>query len=229
MRRPVRTSHSPGRSGMDSPRPLATTSRKRTAEQRQCHIRGGTHEHPERDLSPCPTTSPGFRSLGLGTWFIDDDKAAEAVKFGDRDWLPQHRYRTGLRQRARRRSRRSATAGIPREKLFISTKIAAEIKDYDQARSPRSKSRWRRCSTSDHIDLMLIHAPQPWDDFRTGDYAEEQPRGVARPRRSSQGRERSAPSASPTSWSSDLENILQNADGRSAREPDPRPRRQHPE
>ena len=62
------------------------------------------------------------------------------------------------------------TSGAAREELFVSTKLAAEIKDYAGALAAIEGS----LSTLglEYIDLMLIHSPQPWDDFRGGDYAE---------------------------------------------------------
>lgn len=52
----------------------------------------------------------------------------------------------------------------------MSTKVAAEIKNYDAAAAAIDGS--LATLGLDHIDLMLIHSPQPWDDFRGGDYAE---------------------------------------------------------
>ena len=107
--------------------------------------------------------------LGLGTWFIDNDKVADAVSaavgIGYRHIDTAQAYRNergvgdGIRQ-----------CGVPREELFISTKLAAEIKDYDGAVAAIDKSLERL--GLDTIDLMLIHSPQPWDDFRGGDYAD---------------------------------------------------------
>lgn len=107
--------------------------------------------------------------LGLGTWFIDDDKAAQAVKdavaagYRNLDTAQAYGNERGVGEGIR-------TSGIPREELFVSTKLAAEVKNYDDAAAAIDGS----LSTLglDHIDLMLIHSPQPWDDFRGGDYAE---------------------------------------------------------
>jgi diketogulonate reductase-like aldo/keto reductase len=107
--------------------------------------------------------------LGLGTWFIDDDKAADAVRaaieigYRNIDTAQAYGNEGGVGEGVR-------TSGLPREELFVSTKLAAEIKDYGQATAAIDES----LSTLDtgYIDLMLIHAPQPWDDFRGGDYAE---------------------------------------------------------
>ena len=107
--------------------------------------------------------------LGLGTWFIDDDKAAQAVrdavKIGYRniDTAQAYGNERGVGEGIR-------TADIPREDLFVSTKLAAEIKNYDEAVKAIDGS--LETMGLDYVDLMLIHAPQPWDDFRGGDYSE---------------------------------------------------------
>ncbi|MCG2624912.1 aldo/keto reductase [Arthrobacter sp. I2-34] len=107
--------------------------------------------------------------LGLGTWFIDDGKAAqavtEAVAIGYRniDTAQAYRNERGVGEGLR-------TSGVPRDELFVSTKLAAEIKNYDDAAAAIDGS--LATLGLDHIDLMLIHSPQPWNDFRGGDYAE---------------------------------------------------------
>lgn len=107
--------------------------------------------------------------LGLGTWFIDDDKAADAVRaaveIGYRNIDTAQAY--GNERGVGEGVRTSATA---RDDLFVSTKLAAEIKDYDGAVAAIDGS--LAALGLEHIDLMLIHSPQPWDDFRGGDYAD---------------------------------------------------------
>lgn len=107
--------------------------------------------------------------LGLGTWFIDDDKAAEAVRaaveigYRNIDTAQAYGNERGVGEGVR-------TSGVTRDELFVSTKLAAEIKDHDQAVAEIDASLDRL--GLEQIDLMLIHSPQPWDDFRGGDYAE---------------------------------------------------------
>ncbi|MDT0416741.1 aldo/keto reductase [Streptomyces sp. DSM 41982] len=107
--------------------------------------------------------------LGLGTWFIDDDKAADAVRaavgigYRNIDTAQAYGNEHGVGDGVR-------TCGVPREELFVSTKLAAEIKDYDRAIAAIDGS--LTALGLDHVDLMLIHSPQPWDDFRGGDYAQ---------------------------------------------------------
>ncbi|ORA26025.1 aldo/keto reductase [Mycobacterium aquaticum] len=107
--------------------------------------------------------------LGLGTWLIADDKAAaavrDAVEIGYRniDTAQAYGNERGVGEGIH-------TSGTPREDLFVSTKLAAEIKDYDQAVAAIDGSLAKL--KLDYVDLMLIHSPQPWNDFRGGDYAE---------------------------------------------------------
>ena len=107
--------------------------------------------------------------LGLGTWFIDDDKAArvvtDAIAVGYRsiDSAQAYANESGVGEGVR-------ASGVPREVLFVASKLAAEIKDYEAAVAVIDGS--LATSGLDYLDLMLIHSPQPWDDFRGGDYAE---------------------------------------------------------
>lgn len=107
--------------------------------------------------------------LGLGTWFIDDDKAADAVHaavevgYRNIDTAQAYGNERGVGEGVR-------TSGAPRDELFVSTKLAAEIKDYDGAATAIDGS--LQTLGLEYIDLMLIHSPQPWDDFRGGDYAD---------------------------------------------------------
>lgn len=81
------------------------------------------------------TLSNGKRipKLGLGTWFIPDTQAAaavcEAVAMGYRhiDTAQAYQNERGVGEGIR-------TCGIPREELFVTTKLAAELKTYDEAR-----------------------------------------------------------------------------------------------
>lgn len=107
--------------------------------------------------------------LGLGTWFIDDDQVADAVKsaieigYRNIDTAQAYGNERGVGEGIR-------TSGVARDELFVSTKLAAEIKDYDAAVAAIDES--LTTMGLDYIDLFLIHAPQPWEDYRGGDYSE---------------------------------------------------------
>lgn len=101
--------------------------------------------------------------LGLGTWFIDDDKADKAiisaVKIGYRhiDTAQAYGNERGIGAGVK-------ACGIPREELFITSKVAAEAKTYDAA--AKSIDETLQKMELDYIDLMLIHSPQPWAEWR---------------------------------------------------------------
>ena len=101
--------------------------------------------------------------LGLGTWFIDDDKAAEAVrtavKLGYRliDTAQAYGNERGVGEGVR-------TCGVPREELFVASKVAAELKTYDAA--AKSIDETLEKMGLDYLDQMIIHSPQPWNEFR---------------------------------------------------------------
>lgn len=100
--------------------------------------------------------------LGLGTWFIDDKDAAQAVvdavKAGYRhiDTAQAYGNESGIGQGIK-------NCGLNREDLFITTKLAAEVKSYEEAVSSINQS--LETLDLDYIDMMIIHSPQPWVDF----------------------------------------------------------------
>lgn len=97
--------------------------------------------------------------LGLGTWFIDDDKVADAVKeaakIGYRHFDTAQAYgnERGVGEGIR-------TCGIPREELFIVSKVAAEHKTYEEAMAGINETLEKM--GLDYLDMMIIHSPQPW-------------------------------------------------------------------
>jgi len=97
--------------------------------------------------------------LGLGTWFIDDDKAADAVKaavkLGYRhiDTAQAYGNERGIGEGIR-------TCGVPREELFVVSKVAAEHKTYESAAASIDETLAKM--GLDYLDMMIIHSPQPW-------------------------------------------------------------------
>lgn len=115
--------------------------------------------------------------LGLGTWFIDDDKAAEAVraavKLGYRliDTAQAYGNERGVGEGVR-------TCGVPREQLFVASKIAAELKTYEEAARSIDETLEKMGLT--YLDQMIIHSPQPWAEFRVEKRYFEENRAVWR-------------------------------------------------
>ncbi|SIQ92275.1 aldo/keto reductase [Halanaerobium kushneri] len=100
--------------------------------------------------------------LGLGTWFISNKDAAgvvkEAVKIGYRhiDTAQAYRNESGVGEGIR-------NCGVKREEIFVTTKLDAGIKSYQEAVSSIDES--LKKMKLDYIDLMIIHSPQPWSKF----------------------------------------------------------------
>ncbi|MEH7109739.1 aldo/keto reductase [Bacillus sp. JJ1764] len=101
--------------------------------------------------------------LGLGTWLLDDAQAElavrDAVSIGYRhiDTAQAYKNETGVGEGIR-------SCGLAREELFITTKVAAEAKTYDVAKQSIDESLAKL--ELDYIDLLIIHSPQPWMEFR---------------------------------------------------------------
>lgn len=111
------------------------------------------------------TLSNGVKipKIGLGTWLIPDGEAAQAVRdavaMGYRhiDTAQAYGNERGVGEGVR-------TCGVPREEIFVTSKVAAEHKTYESVAKSIDESLAKL--GIDYIDLMIIHCPQPWAEFR---------------------------------------------------------------
>lgn len=111
------------------------------------------------------TLSNGVKipKIGLGTWLIPDGEAAQAVRdavaMGYRhiDTAQAYGNERGVGEGVR-------TCGVPREEIFVTSKVAAEHKTYESVAKSIDESLAK--IGIDYIDLMIIHCPQPWAEFR---------------------------------------------------------------
>ena len=100
--------------------------------------------------------------LGLGTWFISDEDVVQAVKdavaLGYRhiDTAQAYQNERGVGEGVR-------ACGVKREELFITTKLAAEAKTYNEAVASINGS--LELMGLDYVDMMIIHSPQPWMEY----------------------------------------------------------------
>lgn len=101
--------------------------------------------------------------LGLGTWFINNKDVVDAVKsaiqLGYRhiDTAQAYRNERGVGEGIR-------ASGVTREDIFITTKLDAGAKSYKRAAAGVDRS--LKALGVEDIDLMIIHSPQPWTQFR---------------------------------------------------------------
>ncbi len=107
--------------------------------------------------------------VGFGTWMIDDEAVVQAVKdaleIGYRhiDTAQAYGNERGVGEAIR-------TSGVDRSEIFLTSKVAAEHKTYEAAANSIDESLEKLGLET--IDLMIIHAPQPWDEFRETNYDE---------------------------------------------------------
>ena len=101
---------------------------------------------------------------GYGTWLVEQEVAAERVKLaldvGYRhiDSAQAYGNEVGVGEGFR-------ASGLKREEVFITTKVRAELKNYEQAKASMEES--LKKLGLDYVDLILIHCPQPWAEFRS--------------------------------------------------------------
>ena len=100
--------------------------------------------------------------LGLGTWFINDKDVVHAVKdaagIGYRhiDTAQAYGNESGVGEGIK-------ACSVKREEMFVTTKLAAEIKSYKEAVASIDRS--LKTLGLEYIDLMIIHSPKPWAKF----------------------------------------------------------------
>ena len=100
--------------------------------------------------------------LGFGTYLIPDGDAPravrEAIETGYRhiDTAQAYENERGVGEGIR-------SSGIPREEIFVTSKVMAEYKTYEEA--VRSIDESLAVSKLGWFDLMLIHCPQPWAEY----------------------------------------------------------------
>jgi diketogulonate reductase-like aldo/keto reductase len=106
------------------------------------------------------TTIP---TIGFGTWLLEEGdecytSVSEALRLGYRHIDTARAY--GNEASVGRAIRDS---GIPREQIYVTSKIPAEAKSHEAAVAAFETT--MRELGIDQLDLLLIHAPWPWDEI----------------------------------------------------------------
>lgn len=110
--------------------------------------------------------------LGAGVWMIDNEDVVQVVKdalgvgYRHIDTAQSYLNEEGV-------GRAIQESNVAREDIFVTTKLEGDIKNYDQAVKAIDESLEKL--GMEYADLMLIHSPQPWGDFRSNEnhYFEE--------------------------------------------------------
>ena len=100
--------------------------------------------------------------LGLGTWFISDQDVAQAVKEAAKIGY-RHIDTAQAYENERGVGEGILACGVKREDLFVTTKLAAEVKSYEGA-APSIDESLKKLGL-DYIDMMIIHSPRPWMEY----------------------------------------------------------------
>ena len=101
--------------------------------------------------------------LAYGTWLIKNEDAAKCVKtalevgYRHIDTAQAYGNEVGVGNGIKE-------SGLNREDIYVTTKVLGEIKTYEEAKKSIDDSLNRL--GLDYIDLILIHCPQPWVEFR---------------------------------------------------------------
>ncbi|MCL2490851.1 MAG: aldo/keto reductase [Propionibacteriaceae bacterium] len=102
--------------------------------------------------------------VGFGTWQTPDDVAPQAVLTALRvgythiDTARAYQNEAGVGKGIR-------AAGATREEVFVTTKVPAQMKTYAEAKESIETSLAQLQMSQ--VDLLLIHAPRPWQEMFT--------------------------------------------------------------
>lgn len=100
--------------------------------------------------------------VGFGTWQAASGEEAYSACLSALKLGYTHIDTALVYQNEKSVSRAIKDSGIPREDIFITTKLPANIKTYNGAMQAFEES--VQNLDTDYIDLYMIHAPWPWDN-----------------------------------------------------------------
>lgn len=101
--------------------------------------------------------------IGLGTWQMTPIEAEEAVEYALRNgYIHIDTARTYGNEEGVGKGMKAS--GLAREDFFLTTKVSAFSKSYEKAKQDIEDS--LAALDTPYIDLVIIHAPRPWDEMR---------------------------------------------------------------
>ena len=100
--------------------------------------------------------------IGFGTWLLNEGEecynaVADALRIGYRHIDTARAYYNEASV-----GRAVRDSGLPREEIYVTSKLPAEAKAYDKALAEFETTMGE--IGLDYLDLYLIHAPWPWDE-----------------------------------------------------------------
>lgn len=102
--------------------------------------------------------------IALGTWQMSPEEAEHAVSFAlKNDYIHIDTARTYGNEEGVARGIKASN--VNREDFFLTTKVDAFSKTY--AKSKQDIETSLKALETDYLDLVIIHAPRPWDQMFT--------------------------------------------------------------
>ncbi|MDN6161563.1 MAG: aldo/keto reductase [Atopostipes sp.] len=98
--------------------------------------------------------------IALGTWQMTPEEAEESVEFALKngythiDTARSYENEEGV-------GRGIKASGLERDEFFLTTKVLGSSKSYTEAKQDIEDS--LAALDTDYLDLVIIHAPRPWD------------------------------------------------------------------
>lgn len=118
-----------------------------------------------KTLNQTYTLSNGVKlpKIGFGTWQVaDGDEAYNSVLLALKNGY-RHIDTAAAYQNEVSVGKAIKDSGVPREDIFVTSKLQSHIKDYEGAKKGFEQT--MKDLDLEYLDLYLIHAPWPWSDM----------------------------------------------------------------
>lgn len=112
------------------------------------------------------TMTNGYKipSIGFGTWQMSPEEAEHSVAYAlNNGYIHIDTARTYDNEEGVGRGIK--LSGVNREDFFLTTKVNAFSKTYEEAKQDIETS--LAALQTDYLDLVIIHAPRPWDKMHS--------------------------------------------------------------
>lgn len=101
-------------------------------------------------------------AIGLGTWQMSPEEAEQMTSYAlQNGYIHIDTARTYGNEEGVGRGIKNS--GVAREDFFLTTKVSGFSKTYEEAKQDIEDS--LAALDTDYIDLVIIHAPRPWDEM----------------------------------------------------------------
>lgn len=101
--------------------------------------------------------------VGLGTWQMSQEEAERTVEYALKNGY-KHIDTARTYGNEEGVGRGIKASGVNREDFFLTSKVSAYSKSYEEAKQDINDS--LEALDTSYLDLMIIHAPRPWNEMR---------------------------------------------------------------